>query len=259
MNTSLLVETNAWLISVVLFLFMMLAVWLGFKAGIRKRKQDSDKEHIADTNTLTGLLFFLLAFTFGMSGSRFETRRSVVVEESNDIGTAILRADLYPAEERKLFREDFKEYVDARIKFYEVGFDLENAASADSLSQSISAKLWTRAARLAADPANLAATQQMIPALNTMIDITTTRFAGEKGKVPESILFMLFFLAFISAFYGGYTAGRKGHIDWLVEIGFCLLISLVVLFTLDLDRPRRGFVNLDSVNQNIINLRSNFK
>nr|WP_315252447.1 hypothetical protein [uncultured Flavobacterium sp.] len=47
----------------------------------------------------------------------------------------------------------------------------------------------------------MAATQQMIPALNTMIDVTSTRLAGEKAKVPESILVMLFFLALISAFF----------------------------------------------------------
>lgn len=99
----------------------------------------------------------------------------------------------------------------------------------------------------------------MIPALNTMIDVTTSRLAGEKAKVPQSILIMLFFLALISSFYGGYSEGRKGRIDWIVQIGFCLLVSLVVLFTLDLDRPRRGFVNLDVPNQAIIDLRKNFE
>ena len=98
----------------------------------------------------------------------------------------------------------------------------------------------------------------MIPALNDMIDVTTSRLAGEKAKVPESIIIMLFFLAMIIAFYGGYSEGRKGKMDWVVQIGFCLLVSLVILFTLDLDRPRRGFVNLDVSNQTIIDLRKNF-
>lgn len=91
-----------------------------------------------------------------------------------------------------------------------------------------------------------------------MIDVTTSRLAGEKAKVPQSIILMLFFLAVISAFYGGYSEGRKGKMDWVVQIGFCLLVSLVIFFTLDLDRPRRGFVNLDEPNQTIIELRKNF-
>jgi hypothetical protein len=69
---------------------------------------------------------------------------------------------------------------------------------------------------------------------------------------------MLFFLSCSCAFFGGYVAGRKDHIDWVAEIGFCFLISLVILFTLDLDRPRRGFVNLDVPNQAIVDLRKMF-
>ena len=259
MNISFLLRTESWQLAFFLFVFMVLFTWIGRKIGNRVRMRGKDKEKFTETSGLTGLLFFLLAFTFGMSGSRYDVRRSIVIEEANDIGTAILRADLYPDSIRQLFRNDFKEYVEARITYYEVGADVQGVLDAHNLSQVISQRLWDRASNLAKDPANLAATQQMIPALNTMIDVTTSRLAGEKAKVPESILIMLFFLALISAFYGGYTAGRKGTIDWLVEVGFCLLVCLVILFTLDLDRPRRGFVTMDGPHQAIVELREIFK
>ena len=259
MNTSLLLRSEAWHIALLLFVFMILCTWIGKLIGNRVRKRGIDKDKFSETSGLTGLLFFLLAFTFGMSGSRYDARRQIVIEEANDIGTAILRADLYPDSIRRLFKNDFREYVEARITYYEVGADVQGVLDAHNLTQDISERLWIRASNLAKDPANLAATQQMIPALNTMIDVTTSRLAGEKAKVPESILIMLFFLAIISAFYGGYTAGRKGSIDWLVEIGFCLLVCLVVLFTLDLDRPRRGFVTMDGPHQTILELREMFE
>ena len=113
--------------------------------------------------------------------------------------------------------------------------------------------------KLSTDPKYIQATLLMTTALNEMIDINTTRFAGEKAKVPESIVWMLFALACINSFFSGYTGTMKGTLDWLVEIGFCLLISLVILFTLDIDRPRRGFVTLDATTQTIVDLRSNFK
>lgn len=259
MYVSSLNQAEAWVVSLLLFLFMFLATWIGKIVGSTIRKNQKVKENITETSSLTGLLFFLLAFTFGMAGSRYDTRRSIVIEEANDIGTAILRSDLYSDSARVLFRNDFKDYVEARIQYYAVGANVEGILRADSLSQVISGKLWARATSLSKDPANLAATQQMIPALNSMIDIATTRIAGEKAKVPESIVYMLFALAIIIAFYSGYLGGLKGEIDWMIEIGFSLLVSLVVLFTLDLDRPRRGFVNLDAVNQTVIQLRSNFK
>ncbi|WP_348822506.1 hypothetical protein [Flavobacterium aestuarii] len=259
MHISTLNQTEAWVIALLLFILMLISTFAGKFTGNYIQKKKPSEKKLPETSGLIALLFFLLAFTFGMSGDRYDSRRKIVIEEANDIGTAILRSDLYPDSTRALFRKDFKEYVETRISYFEAGTDVKGILKADSLSQEISAKLWNRACRLSKNPANLAATQQMIPALNAMIDVTSSRLAGEKAKVPESILIMLFFLALISAFYSGYSEGRKGKIDWLVQIGFCLLVSLVVLFTLDLDRPRRGFVNLDVPNQNIIDLRKNFE
>lgn len=258
MNSNTLEHTEAWVIALLLFTLMLISSFVGKLIGNYIRRKNQTEEKSTETSALIALLFFLLAFTFGMSGDRYDSRRKVVIEEANTIGTAILRSDLYPDSTRTLFRKDFKDYVEIRISYYKAGSDVKGILKADSLSQIISAKLWKRATNLSKDPSNLAATQQMIPALNDMIDITTTRLSGEKAKVPQSILIMLFFLAIIISFYGGYSEGRKGKIDWLVQIGFCLLVSLVVLFTLDLDRPRRGFVNLDGPNQTIIDLRKNF-
>ena len=258
MQTNTLNHTEAWVIALLLFILMLLSSFLGKQTGNYIRKKNNSEEKLPETSALIALLFFLLAFTFGMSGDRYDSRRKIVIEEANNIGTAILRSDLYPDSTRTLFRKDFKQYVETRISYYQAGADVNGILKADSLSQVISSKLWKRASQLSRDPANLAATQQMIPALNDMIDVTTSRLAGEKAKVPQSILVMLFSLAMISSFYSGYSEGRKGKMDWLVQIGFCLLVSLVILFTIDMDRPRRGFVNLDVPNQTIIDLRKNF-
>ncbi len=263
MEFSLLFRLDAWLISLLLFLFMLLFTWTGIRVGKflkRKRIQDNSiKKGGVSISPLSGLLFFILAFTFGMSGSRYESRKAVVVQEANNIGTALLRADLYPEEERIEFRKDFQQYIEARIMYYKVGVNLGGVLNADSLTQAISTRLWDRATRLSKDPNNLVATQQMVPALNAMIDIVTERKAGEIAKVPESIVLMLFALACVNAFYMGYASVDKNKLDWVVAGGFCFLISVVVLITLDLDRPRRGLIHLDEAHKNIVDLRKNFK
>lgn len=220
MEVSTLNQTEAWIIAILLFILMLISSFIGKCTGNYIRNKKDSEEKLTETSGLVALLFFLLAFTFGMSGDRYDSRRKIIIEEANDIGTAILRSDLYPDSTRALFRKDFKEYVETRISYYQVGADVKGILKADSLSQVISSKLWKRASRLSKDPANLAATQQMIPALNAMIDITTSRLAGEKAKVPQSILIMLFFLALISSFYSGYSEGRKGRIDWLSKSDF---------------------------------------
>ena len=262
MKISFLLETDAWVIALILFIVMITFTILGVRiASARKKRSPAVgiEGKVADTNYLTGLFFFLLAFTFGMSGSRYDVRRNVIVQEANIIGTAILRADLYNAEERLRFRKDFLEYVECRIAYFEAGANVEKIIAAQQAAEEISKRLWTRAMKLSADQSNHHATLLMTSSLNEMIDITTTRFAGEKAKVPESILWMLFTLSIINSFFSGYTSTLKGKFDWLVEVGFCLLVSLVILFTLDIDRPRRGFVTLDATSQTIVDLRNHFK
>jgi hypothetical protein len=162
MEVSTLNQTEAWVIAILLFILMVISSLIGKRVGnyIRNKKHGEVKS--TETSGLVALLFFLLAFTFGMSGDRYDSRRKIVVEEANDIGTAILRSDLYPDSTRALFRKDFKEYVETRIAYYQVGLNVKEILKADSLSQVISSKLWKRASRLSKDPANLAATQQMI-------------------------------------------------------------------------------------------------
>src|SRR6187402_3246555 len=135
MNTNLLDATEAWMIALLLFILMLISSYIGKLNGNYIRKKTGTEEKLPETSALVALLFFLLAFTFGMSGDRYDSRRKIVVEEANDIGTAILRSDLYPDSTRTLFRKDFKEYVEARISYFEVGVDLKGILKADSLSQ----------------------------------------------------------------------------------------------------------------------------
>jgi purine-cytosine permease-like protein len=99
---------------------------------------------------------------------------------------------------------------------------------------------------------------QMIVALNQMLDIRTTRKIGELSQVPLSILVMLFALCIAASFFIGYNFGEKKP-DWLVVASFCLLTSIVIYITLDLDRPRRGLIQLDTSQQAMIELRELFR
>ncbi|PYS88917.1 MAG: hypothetical protein DMF62_08540 [Acidobacteria bacterium] len=240
-------------LAVALFLAMLLAYWIGLTlAGRKPRSKIGPVE-----SAVLGLLALLLAFTFGNSSSRYDLRRHIIVEEANDIGTAILRSDLYPEEERQGFRADFKEYVEARIAFFEAGMDPEKNVEALHRADEIFKRLWARAARLAQDRDNLIPSNQMVPALNAMIDIVTTRNEGSLSTVPDSIIWMLFALCWINSFIIGFEHSEGGK--WRPGvIVFILAITIAVFIILDLDRPRRGLITLEPVNQNIVALRKMF-
>ncbi len=245
----LLVMTDAWKLACGMFLIMVLCTFFGRRVAIWRKKAHVPGQDDSSSTTMSatlGLMAFLLAFTFGMSSGRFDSRRSIIVSEANAIGTAILRADMYDEPHRSAFRKDFRTYLEARIQYYNLKTNLDHVEGARIAARQSAKRLWARATTLSRDPYYESATRQMVPELNEMFDLATTRLIGELSRVPGSITWMLFILAWASAFYHGYTSVVKGKLDWFPAMGFCLLISLVIYITLDLDRPRRGFIQLST-------------
>jgi hypothetical protein len=261
MNFSLLETLPAYVTTGLLFTAMVFMAWFGnFIARVRlKRNPEIFSDGLGSLEgALLGLVALLLAFTFSMSASRYDERRHIIVEEANVIGTAILRADLYPDSIREAFRKDFKEYVEARISYFESGIDIPKVVEAMAKGETVSKRIWDRASSLGREPKYLVQTNQMIPALNSMIDIVTTRFYVTRAKVPESILWLLFLLSLVASLVVGY--GRKGSkLDWVVVAGFSLMTCLAIYLILDLDRPRRGLINMDDANARIVELREMFE
>ena len=208
---------------------------------------------------LFGLFGFTLAITFGMSVNRYDSNRNLIVEEANDIGTAILRSDLYPDSIRTAFRSDFKEYLEARIEYYEAGSDLKRFYAAKEKAAGISLKLWERAMHMSKQPGMLIPSNQMVPALNTMIDITTTREVNLKARIPDIIVFSLFFLAIVVTFVAGFGSRVIMRKDWIIVFGFSMLTCLVIYITLDIGRPRRGLITSAIGQEAMVELRGMFQ
>lgn len=257
---SLLQSTGSFPIAIFLFLFIIITFIFGHRVRRKTIQKHPDRSRVelgAINGTLLGLLGLLLAFTFNMASSRFDTRRQVIVQEANDIGTVILRTDIYPDSVRQLLRNNLKEYVAARIAFYRAGMDenkiIQNYFKADSIGK----KIWAIASSYAKQDNGTTLKSQMIPALNSMIDISTTQRAAGQATIPDSIMYFLFVLCLCSAFLLGYD--NKMKIDWIVMIGFAVMLSATVFTIVDLDRPRSGLINMDSPIQKIIELKQMFE
>lgn len=72
---------------------------IGFQYGRRfaERSRPEIHSHVATVEgALLGLLALLLGFAFAMAMSRCDTRKQVLLEEVNDLGTTYLRAHLLP-------------------------------------------------------------------------------------------------------------------------------------------------------------------
>ncbi len=95
---------------------MLTAIFIGYKTGLKQTKSDNKNAEIS--SSLLGLLALILGFTFAMAGSRYENRKNNLIDEANCIGTAILRADIYPDSLKNEFKKDFKSYLNSRRDYY---------------------------------------------------------------------------------------------------------------------------------------------
>jgi hypothetical protein len=260
LKLSLLQSASTTFIAIVLFILLIVFYLFGFQIRKRiiKRNPEQSLEDLGAINgTLLGLLALLLAFTFGMSNSRFDTRRQLIVQEANAIGTVVLRTEIYPDSMRHLLKGQLKEYLEARIAFLEAGMDEKKLISTYVKANEISSTIWSTAATYARVDDITTRTSELLPALNEMIDLTTTRRAAGEATIPDSIMYFLFILCICSAFLLGYD--RKKDFDWIVVIGFAIMLSATVFTIIDMDRPRTGLINMNNPNHKIIELREMFK
>lgn len=256
----LMYDFGAGLIAAVLLAVVLAAIEIGFRFGRRNRGPDVDddsKAHINATQASTlGILALLLAFTFSLSLQRFDTRSDAVVDEANAIGTAYLRLDLLPAAAQPALREKFRAYTDARIAVYRSLPDMQASDAQFARAAALQAEIWNdslEALRTAPPEAKLL----LIPALNDMIDITTTRAVALQTHTPPIILAALVVLTMICSLLVGYgLAGGKPFATNLHMLGFALMMTVTIYVILDLDHPRVGLIRLDYVDQAFKDLRA---
>lgn len=229
-------------------ILMLTSIKIGAAIGQKKLELENHIENTANKTifgAVFGLFAFLLAITFSMSGTRLEQRRAATVSEAKAISVAIMRADLYPENERAGFRKDFKDYLQGRIDYITVKKKKEILEPIQERINKAEHNLWARAMRLSTNDSSYVQATLMGPALNEMFDSAIANNYSELQRVPETIVIMLFILAIVSAFFVGYISADGRKLDRYVVTGFCFLSSMVIYITLDLDRPRSGFITLD--------------
>jgi len=96
----------------------------------------------------------------------------------------------------------------------------------------------------------------VVPPINEMFDITTTRVVATQIHPPLIIDGMLIALALASGLLAAYqSAGEVGY-DWVHKIGFAGIVALTVYVILDVEYPRQGWVRLDAIDQVLLQVRA---
>jgi hypothetical protein len=254
-------EVNTALIATLLFVSMAVAMEVGYRIGLgRKVSANEDrKTHInAIQSSILGILALLLGFTFSLSLQRYDSRSEAVVNEANAIGTAWLRAQLLPVAERAPSQDLLRRYLDLRVEAGAIPLD-QRAARGALLARAAETQtaLWALAAQAAdADP-NTVRTGLYIRSLNEMIDSFGRRDTALNRHVPETVLLLLYATFLMAGAIVGFASGVAGHRPSLVAHIMVVLIVVLVFVILDLDRPRRGLIEVSQ--KSLLDLQSTIK
>src|ERR1700761_8202270 len=212
---------------------MILLLELGRR---QRRRRESE-----GSSTIEGAIFalfgLLLAFTFSGAVSRYDNHRLLLTEEVNDIGTAYLRLDLLPSQRRPELQQLFRDYTNSRLHLFDtVGPEISPETAR------LQGVIWQQATATASLPgANPDATKLLLPAINNMIDITSTRRNAFNMHPPAVVYWLLFSFSGGSALMAGYSMKPGSH-DWLYTVALAVAVTLTVYTIMDVEYPRRGLI-----------------
>lgn len=251
-----------WLFVAFLFLGMFVLIEVGRRIHLRQRAKHADGASPglgAVEGAVFGLMGLLVAFTFSGAAARFEARRHLIVEEANDIGTAYLRLDLLPPAAQPPLRERFREYIDARLAIYRAFPDVQTVRSQHEQAIRLQAEIWRGAVAASQESPSPQAAMLLLPALNAMIDVTTTRTAAVRTHPPVILFGLLGALALASSLLAGYGMAGTPSRSWLHILGFVVILGLTIYIIFDLEFPRMGIIRIDSFDRVLEDVRASMR
>lgn len=234
-----LLTAPIWLIGLAIYVAMMAAALIGWKLRLMSQAGDdrSKNEEGYVVSSVMGLLALLVGFTFSMAIDRYDTRRQMVLQEANAIGTVYLRTQLLAEPHRSRISHLLRDYTDNRIALAVAG----RGAEADqrlARSNQLIVQIWSATVDAFATVETRPLSSAYIGSMNEMIDMDSARQQSRRTHVPLEVFTILLVYQVIAAGVLGYVlAGRRGRVTAALLL---LLFGGSLLLVIDIDRPVSG-------------------
>ncbi len=229
-----------WAVFLVTAGMVLLSIEAGYLFGASRGKPTTEVREAPISSVIgstLGLLGFLLAFTFGLAANRFETRRQLLLDEVNAIGTCYLRAGLLPEAPRLEIRKRLREYAHLRADVQKKTSDLPSIVARCEVLQD---ELWAVAETVAKKNGDNEVFPLYVSSLNDVIDFHTKRLVVGGYRIPSVIWLALYVISALAMTAVGYQFGRAGVRDFAISAILAIAFSLVIYLIADLDRVDHG-------------------
>jgi hypothetical protein len=234
-----------WIRFLIAPLLILLPIWLGNRIGIWKKKKNNDEE-IASIGPIVGATLgyfaFMLAVTYQMTSTRFQTRKDLLLNDVSELSAANMQIGLLKEPYQTNCKKLIGQYVDFLILLpSENG---ERLRTDLGRTEKILDLLWLQTKMMseenAAADAGFAGT-----VVNLKKQFTRRVVVGIFSGIPTAIIAVLDVIAFFTMFLVGYRFGISGKNSVVATLILAVTFSTVMWLIFALDHPETGFIKLD--------------
>ena len=237
--------------AIALFVTMVLFIELGRRLGRRQRaERGAEGAGIGVVDAVVySLLSLLIGFAFSGATGRFDHRRNLIIEEASAISTAWQRIDALPIEKQAPIRDGLRNYVEQLIASnkYIPETAEENRLRAEM--RRAETDIWSKSMEACLQPDGEKARMLLLPALNEMFDVVEKGRLGRRLHPPAIIFLMLGLTTVAASIFAGYAMSAHPKRNWIQITGVAATISIALFVIVELEFPRIGFVQLDSMDK----------
>jgi len=116
-------------------------------------------------------------------------------------------------------------------------------------------QIWSDAVAAAQETPDMRAALITLPAINAMLDVTTTRDAALRSHVPGAMFILLIALAFACAFLAGIEMSKHSGPSTFHMLAFAGTLALTCYVIVNIEFPRIGFARLGPIDALLAQVR----
>jgi hypothetical protein len=249
------IADQPFLIFALALLAQTLSAWAG--AWLRSKRPFGRETHedfgVIQAAALT-LLGLIVGFSFSMAVSRYDQRKSYEEAEANAIGTAYVRADLFPAADAAKVKALLLSYLDQRVLFYTTK-DAQQLGQINAQTARLQSDLWAAVrAPAVAQPTPVAAL--VLAGMNDVLNSQGYTQAAWWNRIPAAAWWLMAAMAICSNVLVG-LGTRNPRQESSLLLVLPVVLSVAFLLIADIDSPRGGLILVTP--QNMLSLAQSLR
>ncbi|MBP6185984.1 MAG: hypothetical protein KA479_13660, partial [Saprospiraceae bacterium] len=242
LNENFLDNRFTWMIYSIALLLMYFGNYFGYRFGLKQSQKISNVQDTANgeiMGAIFGVLGFTLAFLFGMSLTRLEHKKEMVVNEASAVLMAYQNSRFLPEPYKTDCSRMIKDYASLR---YQLSINARKDHNVSELKKGLllSEQIQDSLLRAGTAMMNLPGVDASayVASITTLVDLNIKRINNALGdRIPMALKFLMYMMSLFGLLAMGYGSGLKGGHSLIPNILLVSIFAIIIWIILDMDSP----------------------